>query len=65
MRERFKISTQDVLKLALEGVRMTIGINSGNPDWTRDDWEWHYRAEKEIERRLKILKKQETSSGRD
>jgi len=57
---RFKLSTTEVLEFALEGIRTTIGVNSGNPDWTREDWEYHYKAEREIERRLKIARVQES-----
>jgi hypothetical protein len=58
MNERFKLSKLDLLTFALEGVNTTIGTNTGNPDWTREDWEFHYRAQKEIERRIKIVKAQ-------
>lgn len=55
---RFKLSTEELLEFALLGVHNEIGLNMGNPDWTRENWEFHYRAEREIERRLKIVQKQ-------
>lgn len=51
---RFKLTTHELLEFAKIGVRTEIGVNSGNPDWTREDWEFHYKAEKEIDRRIKI-----------
>lgn len=56
--ERFKLSLLELLEFALIGVKTEMGTNFGNADWTRADWEFHYRAEKEIERRIKIVKSQ-------
>lgn len=56
---KFKLELVDLLEFALEGVNTTIGANSGNPGWTREDWEYHYKAQKEIERRIKIVRSQE------
>lgn len=58
-KEKFKLSSLEVLKFALEGVNTTIGTNVGNPSWTREDWEYHIRTKDEIERRIKIVKSQE------
>lgn len=62
---RFKLSTREVLEWALEGVQWTIGSNAGNPTWSRDDWEYYWRAEKELERRLRILDAQEKQKQAD
>lgn len=54
--ERWKLTNLELLEFALEGVITIIGVNSGNPDWTVDDWRFHYNAQKEIERRIKLVK---------
>jgi hypothetical protein len=60
---KFKLTTLEVLEFALEGVQTAIGTNLGNPTWTAQDWEFHYRSEREIERRIKIMKTQEALAG--
>lgn len=56
---RFKLSNLELLEFALTGVNTDIGTNTGNPDWTHEDWSFHIRAQKEIERRIKIVKHNE------
>lgn len=53
--ERFKLSNLDLLLFALSGVKTEIGTNIGNPDWTHEEWSFHIQAQREIERRLKIV----------
>jgi hypothetical protein len=61
---RFKLTTEDILIFASEGINFTIGVNSGNPDWSREDWEFHYRAQKEIVRRLKLVRSAQIKSDK-
>lgn len=62
---RFKLTDLELLEFAHTGVTTDIGINCGNPNWTREDWEFHFRAQREIERRIKIIKTREAKNAQE
>jgi hypothetical protein len=61
----FKLSHEALLEFAREGVTMAIGINTGNPDWTVEDYAFHIRAQKEIEYRLKRLRERQAKEEKN
>lgn len=52
---RWKLSPLELLEFALAGVNSDIRHNTGNGFMTHEDWSQLIRAQREIERRIKIL----------
>lgn len=64
MSKRWKLSRLDLYQYALIGVRDMIGYHSGNPFLTDgQEAEWD-RVERELERRIKIVKTVKTIVSR-
>lgn len=59
MAEKFKLSDLAILAFAKVGVTVAVAKGINDPDFTRDDFEFHLRAEREIDRRINIHKAHE------
>lgn len=64
---KFKLTHKEILEFALYGVRTEFGVNTGNPDYTEEDFEQLRKTENELIRRLKLVvaqeKRKEQSNG--